>query len=76
MPDRYGRRLSLALRVLDTAAGRPVTFAEPERAGVEHSAQTVYELEVAGEAIVHIRPESGSTPPRGARAGELDREED
>lgn len=53
MPDRYGRRLSLALRVLETAAGRPVTFAELERAGVEHPAQTVYELEVAGEAIVH-----------------------
>ena len=61
MADRYTRRLELALATLKQADGRPVTYDDLKAAGVEQPAQTVYELEVAGEPIVHT--------PRGVSLG-------
>lgn len=53
MSGRYSRRLRLALSALEDAGGRPLSYAELSALGVEHPAQTVYELEIAGEPIVH-----------------------
>jgi hypothetical protein len=55
MADRYTHRLERALATLEKADGRPVTYDDLEAAGVEQPAQTVYELEVAGEPIVPRR---------------------
>jgi hypothetical protein len=64
MADRYTHRLELALATLEKADSRPVTYDDLEAAGVEQPAQTVYELEVAGEPIVHT-PRGGSLDPPG-----------
>lgn len=53
MSDRYFRRLRLALEALEDAGDRPLSYAELGALGVESPAQTVYELEIAGEPIVH-----------------------
>ncbi len=55
MDDRYTRRLRLARSALEEAGGRPLSYAELAALGVEHPAQTIYELEVAGERIVRGR---------------------
>ncbi len=54
MSDRYTRRLALVLSALEKADGRALSYRELAALGVEQPAQTVYELEIAGEAIIHV----------------------
>ena len=55
MAGVHDERLRRALKVLDEAGDEPVTFAELRAAGVDDPAATVYELELAGEPIEHLR---------------------
>jgi hypothetical protein len=50
----HDQRLRRALELL-SETDRPMTFADLRAAGVENPAATVYELELAGEPIEHVR---------------------
>jgi len=52
--DTYTRRRELARTVLRHAQGKPVTYAELARGGIDNPAQAVYGLELQGEAVMHI----------------------
>jgi hypothetical protein len=50
----HDQRLRRALELL-SESDRPMTFADLRAAGVENPAVTVYDLELAGEPIEHVR---------------------
>jgi hypothetical protein len=51
----HDERLKRALELLSETGERPITFADLRAAGIENPAATVYELELAGEPIEHVR---------------------
>ena len=54
MADTHTRHREFARTVLRQAQGKPVTYAELAGRGIDKPAQAVYELELEGEAIVHV----------------------
>ena len=54
MVDTYTRHREFARRVLRQAQGKPVTYAELAARGIDKPAQAVYELELEGEAVMHL----------------------
>lgn len=51
MAGLFDERAQHALRLLQEAGERPLSFSELKGAGVENPAQVVYELELAGQPI-------------------------
>jgi hypothetical protein len=51
----HDERLKRALGLLSETGDRPMTFDDLRAAGIENPAATIYELEIAGEPIEHVR---------------------
>jgi len=65
MTGTYTRRLDFVRTALEQAGGRPLTYSELAARGIADPAQAIYELELEGEAVMHV-PGGVALAPRSA----------